>query len=129
MTVQEITTWLKEITANPAEDIAIFWFNKTKHSPLSIIGGWCGGFSEEYKDLLYLSEEDPTYALCVKIVLNQGPYAYTDFELMDMSTNDEGDIEDTLIAIQRDDDDLEALAKFLFGEWQRLTQLYSTINN
>ena len=81
--------------------------------------------------ICYISEEDPTYALCVKIVLNQGPYAYTDFELMDMPTNDEGDIEDTLIAIQRDDgdDDLEALAKFLFGEWQRLTQLYSTINN
>lgn len=122
--IKELTAWLKGLrdTAINDEAISISWFSGTKNEKFSIIGGWADGFAESYKDLLCLSAADPCYAMCVKIAVNDGPYAYTDFELMSMPEKD-GVVDDTNIALELNDD-FEGLATWLYGEWERIMSEY-----
>jgi hypothetical protein len=62
--------------------------------------------------------------MCVKIAVNEGPYAYTDFEIMNMPVNEEGDVDDTCIALEYDDD-VESLAAFLHTELERINKEYT----
>jgi hypothetical protein len=82
------------------------------------------GFSEDYSDLLCISESNPKYAMCIKIAVNEGPYAYTDFELMNMPVDPETkEVDDTCIALEYNDDS-ESLAQFLLMELERITKEY-----
>ena len=122
--LKELTTWimgLKEI-ARADEALSISWFGKTKDYPFSIIGGWSEGFSESYDDIICVSKADPCYAMCVKVVINDGPYAYTDFDIMNMPYNEEtGDVDDTCIALEWDDDPEEG-AQFFLSQWERIME-------
>lgn len=124
--LQKLTEWLKDLKtmADNDEDILISWFGETKNEPICIIGGWSDGFSADYADLLHTSESSPTYAMCVKIAINEGECAYTDFDLMNMPIDKEtNEVDDTCIALERDDDPAE-LALFLVSEWDRISKEY-----
>jgi hypothetical protein len=121
ITIESLTAWIESLKelAEGDSDILISWFKGTKDSPFSIIGGWMEGFSESYDDLLCVSKTNPKYAMCVKIAINDGPYAYTDFEMMNMPVDEDDEVDDTTIALEWEDD-AEDLAVWLLGEWERI---------
>jgi hypothetical protein len=58
--------------------------------------------------------------MCVKIAINDGPFAYTDYEIMNMPYDEEsGNVDDTEVALEWDDDS-ESLATWLLTEWERI---------
>lgn len=120
-TLMSCAEWIEQLKelAKGDSDILISWFKETKDSPFSIIGGWMEGFSESYDDLLCVSKTNPKYAMCVKIAKNEGPYAYTDFEMMSMPFDSEGNVDDTCVALEWEDD-AEELATWLLAEWERI---------
>lgn len=124
--IDKLADWLRDLieAAKKDEQFSISWFKETENDPFSIIGGWMEGFSADYDDVLCVSKSNPEYAMCVKIAVNEGPYAYTDFELMDMPIDPVTDeVDDTCIALDYDED-VVGLAQFLAGEWERITKEY-----
>ena len=119
--IKDLTSWIKDTIESAVKDetFDISWFNGTKDAPFSIIAGWERGFSENYADLICISKSNPEYAMCIKIVINERPYAYTDFELMNMPCSADGTVDDTCVALQWEDDPVEA-AQFFLGEWERI---------
>ena len=119
----DLTTWIADIKKAAKEDISfsIAWFPGTKDAPFSIIAGWEKMFNNnnDFSDLFCCSKSQPEYVMSIKIAKNDGPYAYTDFEVMDMPTDKFGDIDDTCIPLELDDLP-EAAADFFFGEWERI---------
>lgn len=128
-TIKNLTDWIEGLkeAAREDEQFSISWFKETKNEPFSIIGGWMSGFSEDYSDFICISKGDPGYAMCVKIAVNEGPYAYTDFEIMNMPVDPATEeVDDTCIALEYDDDS-ESLAQFLLMELERITKEYGDI--
>ena len=124
-TKEQLTSWVTDLitAAKNDEQFLVDWFKPTKESPLSIIGGWMDGFSPAEADLFCQSKSSPTFAMCVKICVNNGPYAYTDFEIMDMPVDDREEVEDTCIALEWKDDPVK-VAEFYMMEWERLMDIY-----
>lgn len=124
--IKALTDWIDDLkmAAENDESFDIAWFKDTENEPLSIIGGWLEGFSEDYSDLLYISKTNPKYAMCIKIANNEGPYLYTDFEMMNMPIDKNGEVDDNCIALERTDSS-EELAKFYLMEWERLMKEYN----
>ena len=105
--------------AEEDDNFLVSWFDDTKDDSISLVGGWSEGFSEDFNDILYISKSSPNYALCVKIAVNEGPYAYVDFDTLDMPTSSDGTVEDTCIVIERNED-ISGLASFLVCELERI---------
>lgn len=125
--VKSLAEWIKSLIEDVKKDtqLSIAWFDATKDAPLSIIGGWMEGFSDDYASFLCTSKSNPGYAMCVKIAINEGPYAYTDFEIMNMPYDKvTGEVDDTCIALEYDDDPI-AIAQFFVTEWERLMTEYT----
>jgi hypothetical protein len=123
LTKEALIPFLASLITDAKNDaqFSIAWFNPTKDLPFSIVGGWQGGFDPEDTDCLLPSKSSPTYAMCVKIVVNEGPYAYTDFEIMNMPYDEEGNVDDTEVALEWDDNPEEA-ARWLLCEWERIME-------
>ena len=121
--VERLAAWIRSLIedAKKDEQFSIAWFSDTKDEPFSIIGGWMEGFSEDYDDILCISKSNSKYAMCVKIAVNEGPYAYTDFEVMNMPIDKDGDVDNTCIALDYDED-VVGMAQFFAGEWERITK-------
>ena len=124
-TKEALAGWVKGLmqAAKEDEQFSISWFLPTKDSSLSIIGGWLNGFNPNEADLFCQSKSEPTFAMCIKIAVNRGPYAYTDFEMMDMPVDDREEVEDTCIALEWRDDPMK-VAEFYMMEWERLMDIY-----
>ena len=120
---KDLAAWIRSLieSAKADETFSISWFNGTKDSKFSIVGGWMEGFSEDYNDILCISKSNPNYAMCVKIAVNNGPYNYTDFEIMDMPVDSNGEVDNTCIALDLDED-VDAMADFFSCEWERITR-------
>jgi hypothetical protein len=120
-TKKNLVDWIEGLkeSARNDEAFSISWFKGTKNYPFAIIGGWTEGFNEEWADIMCISKGDPSYCMCVKIAINEGPYAYTDFELMNMPYDEAGNVDDTCVALEWDDDP-ESLADWLLCEWERI---------
>jgi hypothetical protein len=128
-TIESLAQWINDLKEAAKDDtsFSIAWFKGTENEPFSIIGGWMEGF-ENYSGVLCTSKTEPTYAMCIKIAINEGPYAYTDFEIMNMPWDeDSGEVDDTCIALEYDDDS-ESLAQFFEMEWERIMKEYSEEN-
>lgn len=107
----------------------VAWFKGTKDEKFSIVGGWLeSGFNPEDRDLFCISKAHPKYVMAVKIVINDGPYAYCDFETLSMPMDiDNPDEVDNTCTILEWDMNTEALAQFLLGEWERITNDYMEV--
>ena len=120
-TKEQLTSWvagLQEAAKND-EQFLVDWFKRTKDSPFSIVGGWLGGFAPSEADLFCQSKSEPTYCMCIKIVVNEGHYAYCDFETLDMPTSEDGEVDDNCIALEWKDDPAK-VAEFFMIEWEQL---------
>jgi hypothetical protein len=120
--IESLAAWINGLleAAEADEEFSISWFNETEDKPFSIVGGWLDGFSDCYDDILCISKRNPNYAMCIKIVVNEGPYAYTDYEAMSMPYDEKtGEIDDTEIALEWRDNPLET-ATFFWNEWERI---------
>jgi hypothetical protein len=124
-TKEALAMWIAglKVSAENDESLSIAWFPGTKNSTIAVIGGWQGGFDREDADLFCISKSNPTYAMSVKIAVNKGPYAYTDFEVMDMPVEADGEVEDTCITLEWEDDPVK-VAEFFMIEWERITEAW-----
>lgn len=123
-TKEQLAGWITEIKEAAKDDysFSIAWFNGTENAPLSIIAGWAEKFSNESEvdDLFCCSKSQPKYVMCIKIAENEGPYAYTDYEVMNMPYDRvSGEVENTEVMLEWDDP-VEYMAEFFMHEWERL---------
>lgn len=127
--IKRLANWIDNLRTAAMNDecFSVAWFGDTKNSSFNIVGGWLEGFSADYDDLYYISKSEPRFAMCVKIAVNDGQYC-PDFETLLMPEDDEGNVDDTCIALELDDDS-EALAEWLFSEWERITEEYEGFEN
>ena len=121
--VEDLVTWLQGLidAAKNDESFSVAWFKPTKNDPYSIVGGWMSGFTDSVYFVPCVSKSNPDYAMCVKVIVNEGPYAYCDFETLDMPLNPNGDVHDTCIVLEYDDD-LLGLAQYYLKEVLFLNQ-------
>ena len=124
-TIKNLAAWIDDLKEAAKDDscFSIAWFKDTVDSPFSIVAGWQKMFTEDYSDLFCYSKSEPEYVLCIKIAKNEGPYAYTDFEIMNMPTDKSGNVDDTCIPLEWDDSS-EAVAAFFLCEWERIMNEY-----
>ena len=122
-TIESLATWIRDLieAAKDDQSFCIAWFKETENEPFSIIGGWMEGFSEDYNDVLCISKSNPKYAMFVKIAVNEGPYAYTDFDIMNMPLDKTGEVDNTCIALDLDED-VYGMAQFFKTEWERIME-------
>lgn len=121
-TKEALAGWIKGLqqAAKEDEQFSVSWFIPTKEEPFSIVGGWLGGFAPSEADLFCQSKSEPTYAMCIKIIVNEGPYAYCDFETLDMPMSEEtGEVDDNCITLEWKDDPAK-VAEFFMIEWEQL---------
>lgn len=128
ITLKCLAAWISSLmeAAEKDEQFSVSFFKGTENEPFNIVGGWMKGFSNEYSDLLCISRSNPEYAMCVKIATNEGPYAYADFEALNMPTDKHGNIDNTCIALEREDDP-ETTACFFLGEWERIMEEHQEV--
>lgn len=117
--LKNLTEWIRNLKgfAEGDHELSIAWFKDTKNEPFSIIGGWLKmpNLPKEF----CCSKAQPDYVMCVKIAENKGPYAYTDFEIMNMPIDKSGNVDDTCIPLEWDDNPAAA-ATFFLSEWERI---------
>ena len=120
-TKEALAGWIKGLkqAAREDEQFSVSWFIPTKESPFSIVGGWLDGFDPSQADLFCQSKSNPTYAMSIKIIVNEGNYAYCDFETLDMPMSEDGEVDDTCFTLEWDENP-EAIANFFMIEWERL---------
>ena len=121
----ELVTFLSSLITDAKNDekFSIAWFNPTKGLPFAIIGGWQDGFDPDITDGLFHSASSPTYVMCVKIAVNEGPYAYTDFEIMNMPCREGEDVYDSEW-ILLDCTDLDQLAEDIITDYEYICKEY-----
>ena len=125
-TINELATWIGGLqdSAKNDESFSVAWFKPTENSPISIVGGWLGGnYPGVNADLFCESKSNPGYIMSVKIIENKGPYAYADFEILDMPIEVNDEVDDTCQMLEWEDDP-EAIATFFLGEWQRMMETW-----
>jgi hypothetical protein len=127
-TKAQLAAWIEDIKEAAKDDtsFSIAWFKGTEDEALSIIAGWseCFADNSEVDDLFCCSKSNPRYVMCIKIAENDGPYAYTDYEIMNMSYDRvSGEVENNEIMLEWDDP-ADYAAEFFMQEWERLMELY-----
>jgi hypothetical protein len=130
-TTEALAGWIKGLqqAAKEDEQFSVSWFIPTEEEPFSIVGGWLEtGFDPNNQDCFCISKSDPKYAMAVKVVINEGPYAYCDFETlnMPMDINNPEEVDDTCLILEWDDNPA-AIADFFRGEWERITNEYQEV--
>lgn len=127
-TIEQLAGWIEEIKEAAKDDYAfsIAWFKPTESCPFAIIAGWqqCYSEPEEVDSSFCSSKSNPTYVMCIKIAENEGPYAYTDYEVMNMPWDRETEeVDDTEIMLEWSDP-ADYLAAHFMAEWMRLMSAY-----
>lgn len=125
-TREQLTEWVNSIIEAAHDDtsFSISWFGGTMDSPFSIIAGWQKFETVgDYSDIFCVSKSEPGYAMYIKIAENEGPYAYADFEAMNMPLSKSGDVDDTCVPLEWDDIP-EMVADFYMAEWERITEAH-----
>lgn len=125
-TKEQLTSWIAGLqeAAKNDEQFLVDWFKRTKDSAFSIVGGWLEtGFDPDNQDCFCISKSNPKYAMAIKVVINEGPYAYCDFETlnMPMDINNPEEVDDTCLILEWDDNPA-AIANFIGDEWLRITK-------
>ncbi len=119
----ELIDWIESIKEAARDDncFSIAWFKPTENFPFAIIAGW-----QEYdeptdeEDTFCRSKSQPKYVMCIKVAENEGPYAYTDYEIMNMPWDREsGDVDITEVPLSWDDP-VDYMADHFRAEWLRV---------
>lgn len=120
-TIKNLIEWIESLKqfAEGDHELLVSWFKDTKDSPYSIVGGWVKmpNLPEDF----CCSKGQPEYVMCIKIAKNEGPYAYVDFDSLNMPTDCYGNVDDTCIPLEWNDS-AEAAAAFFLCEWERIME-------
>ena len=130
-TKEELATWIEGIkeAARNDELFSIAWFKGTEKEPFSIIAGWQEVFSDESEsdNRFCVSKSHPTYVMSIKIAENEGPYLYTDYEIMNMPYDRETDEVDNTEVMLEWDDPVDYAADYFIQEYERITKAYDEL--
>lgn len=126
-TKDQLIDWIEAIrqAAREDESFCIAWFKPTESFPFAIIAGWheLDEFEGEDSFGFCRSKSQPKYVMAIKIAENEGPYAYTDYEIMNMPWDREtGDVDNTEIFLEWDDP-VDYMADHFRAEWIRLMRV------
>ena len=123
ITIESLAQWIEDIKEAAKEDtsFSIAWFKETEDKPFSIVAGWTEGAFEDYSDIFCVSKTEPKYVMAIKIAINEGPYAYTDFDAMSIPLDKYGEIDSACIPLEWNDSP-EAAAQFFLMEWERIME-------
>ena len=125
-TKEQLIDWIESIrkAAKDDESFSIAWFKPTKNCPFAIIAGWQELDEPEGEDSFCRSKSQPKYVMSIKVAENDGPYAYTDYEIMNMPWDSEsGDVDDTEVFLEWDDP-VDYMADHFMAEWSRVMTRY-----
>jgi hypothetical protein len=124
--IKLLADWVKYLMTEAEKDtnlsVSQYQAAGADDSPFTIAGGWSEGFSEDYADLLYVSKSEPKYAMCIKIALKSDDLCI-DFDSLNMPTYKHGEVDDTCVPLELEDDP-EAVAAFFLMEFERITKEY-----
>jgi hypothetical protein len=111
-TKEQLASWIAGLidAAKNDEQFDVAWFDPTKESRFSIIGGWVN-FAPGFEDLFCVSKSRPDRAMCVDVVDNEDT----------LITEEE--VEPTHVILEWDDSP-EVAAEFFMHEWERLTEKF-----
>ena len=124
-THQELAEWVESIKEAAKDDtsFSIAWFRPTESCPYAIIAGWMS--IPDMPDEFCKSKSHPEYVMCIKVAENNGPYAYTDYEIMDMPYDRvTEEVDDTEIMLEWNDP-AEYVADHYLNEWRRIMSQYA----
>lgn len=125
-TKEQLIDWIENIrkAAKDDESFSIAWFKPTKNCPFAIIAGWQELDEPDGEDSFCRSKSQPEYVMSIKVAENEGPYAYTDYEIMNMPWDSEsGDVDDTEVFLEWDDP-VDYMADHFMAEWSRVMTRY-----
>lgn len=125
-TKEQLIDWIENIrkAAKDDESFSIAWFKPTKNCPFAIIAGWQELDEPDGEDSFCRSKSQPEYVMSIKVAENDGPYAYTDYEIMNMPWDSEsGDVDDTEVFLEWDDP-VDYMADHFMAEWSRVMTRY-----
>jgi hypothetical protein len=130
-TIKRLSNFIQSLIDDAENDtpFEVTWFDGTKDDKFSIVGGWVeSDLLPSDRDLFCLSKANPKYIMAIKIAINPKPCAHCAFETlsMPMDINDPEKIDDTLFVLEWDID-TEAMARFIYGEWERITKAYQEV--
>jgi hypothetical protein len=130
-TKEALIEWIENIkeAARNDELFSIAWFKGTEKEPISIIAGWAEWFSDESEsdNRFCVSKSNPRYIMCIKIAENEGPYLYTDYEVMNMPYNRETDEVDNTEILLEWDDPADYAAEYFMQEYETITKEYDNV--
>lgn len=125
-TREQLINWIEGIlkAAEEDESFSLAWFKPTKNCPFAIIAGWQELDEFESEDSFCRSKSQPKYVMAIKIAENEGPYAYTDYEIMNMPWDRKsGDVDDTEVFLEWNDP-VDYMADHFKAEWLRVMKEY-----
>jgi hypothetical protein len=123
ITLESLAQWIEDIKEAAKDDtsFSIAWFKETENKPFSIVAGWTEGAFEDYSNIFCVSKTEPKYVMALKIAINEGPYAYTDFDAMSIPLDKNGEVDSACIPLEWNDSP-EAAAQFFLMEWERIME-------
>ena len=125
-TREQLIDWIEDIREAAKDDTSfcIAWFKPTENCPFAIIAGWQELDEPDGEDSFCRSKSQPKYVMAIKIAENEGPYAYTDYEIMNMPIDSKsGEVENTEVMLEWNDP-ADYAAEFFMHEWERLMEEY-----
>lgn len=104
------------------------WFEDTKDTPISIVGGWLNGFAA-FADTgsFCINKHNTNQALCIAVVVNNGEDSTVELDKLKFCDAPNGVPEDLSIAISPDDD-TNVFAHFLLIERDRIMKIHKEKN-
>lgn len=123
-TREQLIDWIEDLREAAKDDTSfcIAWFKPTESCPFAIIAGWQELDEPDGEDSFCRSKSHPKYVMAIKIAENHGPYAYTDYEVMDMPwARESGDVDDTEVFLEWTDS-VDYLADHIEADWIRVTE-------
>ena len=128
-TKEQLAGWIEEVKAAAENDelFSISWFKGTEKEPFALVAGWAERFADnsEVDDTFCISASEPKYVMCIKIAENKGPYAYTDYEAMNIPYDEESGYVDDVEIMLEWDDPADYAAEFFMSEWERIMSEYA----
>lgn len=121
-TKEQLAAWIEGILEDAKDDksFSIAWFKPTENSPFAIIAGWQELDETAGEDSFCRSKSQPKYVMAIKIAENEGPYAYTDYEIMNMPWDRETEEVDNTEVYLEWTDPVDYMAEHFRTEWCRV---------
>lgn len=128
LSIEKLSSWIQDLKnlAMKDESFLVYWYPETEDKPYSLVGGWSDvGFEEKDRKTVCTSKQSPAYGMSIKVIKNEGPYAYADFDTLEMPYDEEtNEVYDTCTTLEWDDCP-KLVAKFYKEQWEKVYTIWS----